>query len=321
MSSSRSWRIELGTYRIAGPPTLAVQVFGPPKKASAPSPNAQPVFTAEAHAPAGLSVHRLRAVARRSRNPVRRASCYTRQTPLWLPTLLGLVADSAPNLPIQVAQGGQAAYIPDVDIQIWGFCRNATAEVPEPGPGRTNDMYILQTAEYALRAVVWLAREPAAVRRTAEVARATQVPAGYMSKVLQTLARAGLVTSTAGCKGGFRLSRPALHISVLDVMQAVSPSGRIRKCPLNVESHNNALCPLHRRLDEAVASIEKAFASTSIAELLEEGDGRPPLCEPPANGQEPVASADGPGNLSQRSGRAGRRRDMGRAPVGECQNK
>ena len=128
-------------------------------------------------------------------------------------------------------------------------------------------MNIPQTAEYALRAIVWLAREPAVVRKTAEVARATQVPSGYLSKVLQALCREQLLTSTAGRKGGFRIARPASQISVLDVIRAVGPVGRIQGCPLGIASHNGALCPLHRRLDEAMESIERAFAATCIAEL------------------------------------------------------
>lgn len=49
-----------------------------------------------------------------------------------------------------------------------------------------------QTAEYALRAVVWLASQPERALNTRQISAATQVPAGYLSKVLQALARAGL---------------------------------------------------------------------------------------------------------------------------------
>ncbi|MEK7732321.1 MAG: Rrf2 family transcriptional regulator, partial [Planctomycetota bacterium] len=54
---------------------------------------------------------------------------------------------------------------------------------------------ISQSAEYALRAVLWLAGHPEATLSTAEIARRTMVPGGYLSKVLQALARAGLVVS------------------------------------------------------------------------------------------------------------------------------
>ena len=138
---------------------------------------------------------------------------------------------------------------------------------------------ISQTAEYALRAVVWLAHQDRAAHGTSAIAERTLVPAGYLSKVLQELARNGLVVSTSGRHGGFRLARSASEISVLDVMQAVAPFERIRKCPLGIEAHNGKLCPLHRRLDEAMASMEKAFAATTIAELVQEQDAYPPLCD------------------------------------------
>ncbi len=140
-------------------------------------------------------------------------------------------------------------------------------------------MTISQTAEYALRAVVWLAGHPDMNLSTPEIARVTQVPPGYLSKVLQALARAGLVASQPGRTGGFQLTRPAAELSVLDVINAVDPVQRIRTCPLNLTSHEADLCPLHRRLDQALANVEQAFAESTIAELISEPSRNAPLCE------------------------------------------
>lgn len=138
---------------------------------------------------------------------------------------------------------------------------------------------ISQTAEYALRAVVWLASQTDGSLGTPHIAKATKVPAGYLSKVLQSLARAGLVVSHPGRNGGFTLTRPPDEISVLDVINAVDPIQRIRECPLDLKSHGVNLCPLHRRLDEAMAKAEEAFAGSTIAELLAEPTSSTPLCE------------------------------------------
>jgi Rrf2 family transcriptional regulator, nitric oxide-sensitive transcriptional repressor len=140
-------------------------------------------------------------------------------------------------------------------------------------------MMISQTAEYALRAVVWLAGHPDADLSTPNIARVTQAPPGYLSKVLQALSRAGLVESRPGRKGGFRLLRPPTELSVLDVVNAVDPVLRIRHCPLNLESHAAGLCPLHRRLDAALGQVEEAFAKTTIGELLADSADAPPLCD------------------------------------------
>jgi Rrf2 family protein len=138
-----------------------------------------------------------------------------------------------------------------------------------------------QTAEYALRAVVYLASRPAAAQTTQQIAEATRVPAGYLSKVLQGLARAGVVHAQRGLHGGFTLALPPERLTVLDVLQAVDPIRRIRSCPLGLKGHVN-LCPLHRRLDNALAMVEDALRSSTIAELLAEPDRRKgipvPLC-------------------------------------------
>lgn len=139
-------------------------------------------------------------------------------------------------------------------------------------------MTISQTAEYALRAVVWLAAHRDDNRGTPDIARATHVPPGYMSKVLQALGRASLVRSVPGRRGGFRLARPAEQISVLAVVNAVDPIARIRACPLGLPSHEGELCPLHRRLDRAIGLVEQALGESTIAELLAEPAHHAPLC-------------------------------------------
>jgi len=137
---------------------------------------------------------------------------------------------------------------------------------------------ITQTAEYALRAVVYLAKRGREVCTTAEIAEATQVPMGYLSKVLQQLSRRRLVKSTRGVRGGFRLASSAQKITVLAVINAVEPIRRYPQCPLGLPWHGEQLCPLHKRLDEAGAAVEAAFGGTTLADLLDVPDEQQPLC-------------------------------------------
>jgi hypothetical protein len=58
----------------------------------------------------------------------------------------------------------------------------------------------------------------------------------------------------------------------------VEPFKRIRSCPLELESHRTKLCPLHKRLDDALAMIERAFKDTTVAEILAEPTTSKPLC-------------------------------------------
>ena len=136
-----------------------------------------------------------------------------------------------------------------------------------------------QTTEYALRAVVWLAEQHSKPQTTRQIAATTRVPAGYLSKVLQALGRADLVKSQRGLYGGFKLTRPPGQISVLEVVNAVDPIQRIDMCPLGLKSHGAELCALHKRLDNAIAHIEKGFSTSSIADLLSEPSSKRPLCE------------------------------------------
>lgn len=126
---------------------------------------------------------------------------------------------------------------------------------------------ISQTAEYALRAIVHLADQSDAPQTTQQIAKVTCVPAGYLAKVMQGLSRAGLVRSQRGLHGGFTLAVAADKLTVLDVVQAVDPVQRIKYCPLGIKGHQT-LCPLHSRLDDAAAMVEKALRSSTIAELL-----------------------------------------------------
>ena len=136
-----------------------------------------------------------------------------------------------------------------------------------------------QTNEYALRVITYLAANSDTPAKNADIAKATQVPPGYLYKVLQTLDKAGLVTARRGMHGGFSLSRPAQNITVFEVVQAVDPLPRIRTCPLHLASHGVRLCALHGRLDQAFAMVEEAFRASTIADLLADPRPSQPLCE------------------------------------------
>lgn len=140
-------------------------------------------------------------------------------------------------------------------------------------------MLFSQTVEYALRAMVMLADSDAEPQVTQQIADATKVPAGYLSKVLQGLGRAGLVKAQRGLGGGWTLTRPPEEISILDVVNAVDPIQRIETCPLGLKTHGKVLCPLHRKLDDALQDVEEAFRSSSLADMLKPTSTSKPLCE------------------------------------------
>ena len=140
---------------------------------------------------------------------------------------------------------------------------------------------ISQTAEYALRAIVFLADHADGAKTTEAIAKDTKVPVGYLAKIMHSLARSGLVTSHRGIYGGFILNRDPKVLSVYDVVHAVDPINRITECPLGVAGHGNELCPLHRGLDNAVAAVEMAFRKMTIHQMLNQPNTNRPLCSFP----------------------------------------
>jgi len=136
---------------------------------------------------------------------------------------------------------------------------------------------ISRTSEYALRAIIWLIQEPTRSQTTRQIAAGTHTPPDYTSKVLQALARAGLVRGLRGLGGGFQLVGDPSHITVLAVINAVDPLERIHTCPLGLRAHGKDLCPLHCGMNDVAAQMEATFAETKLADLLTTGSKSVPL--------------------------------------------
>jgi len=134
-------------------------------------------------------------------------------------------------------------------------------------------------SEYALRAIVWLGQEPGRSWRVREIAEHTHAAPGYLVKVLQQLARAGLLSAQRGSNGGYTMTRPPGEVTIADVLNAVDPIERIETCPLGLEAHGKQLCPLHRRIDDAMALIERTFASITVADLIREASQARSECD------------------------------------------
>jgi len=138
-----------------------------------------------------------------------------------------------------------------------------------------------QTVEYALRAVTFMATSPKAAHTVDRIADATHVPVAYLAKVMQQLVRRKIVASRRGVGGGFMLAKQPDRLRILEVVQAVDPIQRITTCPLGIAAHGKRLCPLHRRLDNALAEMERSFAESTLAEILAEPSKSVPLCSFP----------------------------------------
>lgn len=140
---------------------------------------------------------------------------------------------------------------------------------------------ISQTVDYAMRAVVCLAHHIPEAQTTDQIASMTKVPRAYLAKVLQSLSRAGIVSTQRGIGGGISLLKDTTEVTMLDILNAVDPLERITSCPLKLQTHGFRLCALHRRLDDALANIQQAFRETTLHDILTEPAPVTPLCDMP----------------------------------------
>jgi Rrf2 family iron-sulfur cluster assembly transcriptional regulator len=134
-----------------------------------------------------------------------------------------------------------------------------------------------QTAEHAIRAIVYLAQQPAGAAVPAErIAEAIGAPANYLGKTLSALARQGLVTGSRGPGGGYRMSRPAREISFADVVSAFSEARPQPMCLLGDRPCSAAApCWAHDRWTRLREEMMEPLARTTIADLLLSERGQP----------------------------------------------
>ncbi len=137
---------------------------------------------------------------------------------------------------------------------------------------------ISRTAEYAFLALAFLTRNRDRAVTTREIARATGLPADYLSKILRSLRKQGILVAHRGIGGGFALARPPEEVSILDVLSGLGEKlPQTDTCPLGIEGHIK-ICKIHRTINEAVSLIRTRFSALSIAELTESMDDESIRC-------------------------------------------
>lgn len=135
-------------------------------------------------------------------------------------------------------------------------------------------MLYRRSSQLALQAALLLALEPeGSWRRVRELARELDVPATYLAKVLQGLARVGLLATVRGPGGGVRLARPAREISLWDVLSALEPARAFESCFLGLRRCNDLHpCPLHEMWAPLRSGFLEALQTRSLWEVASQGE-------------------------------------------------
>lgn len=135
-------------------------------------------------------------------------------------------------------------------------------------------MQITRAGEYAVQGVTFLARKGLdEVVMIEEVCQAESIPRSFLAKIFQNLTRAGIVRSQRGVHGGFRLSRPASEITVLEILEAVEGKlvfdRRLQEPALCGEQNACSLCDI---FTEVQFRAKEIFGNTTLADLTRPKD-------------------------------------------------
>jgi Rrf2 family protein len=144
-------------------------------------------------------------------------------------------------------------------------------------------MQLTRAADYAVRVMVHLASLPAGERATrVEMAENGDVPEAFLSKILQSLTRAGLIVSHRGMSGGYVLGRAAEEVSVLDIVEAIEGPMQLNACVgPNSTCDRSTWCPVHPVWERAQEALTAVLRSETIASLAGRGrTSRPDAGEP-----------------------------------------
>ncbi len=130
-------------------------------------------------------------------------------------------------------------------------------------------MLLSQTGEYALRAVLFIAEHDRDRSvRVDEMARALRLPRNYLSKTMHQLARAGVLASTRGKAGGFRLAVPAERLTLHRVVAPFGDVNDRRRCLLGrAECSDRNACAAHDHWREVAEHVSTFFRETTVADL------------------------------------------------------
>jgi Rrf2 family iron-sulfur cluster assembly transcriptional regulator len=134
------------------------------------------------------------------------------------------------------------------------------------------DLALTRRGDYAVRAALCLAKWGGDGRyvKIREVAQAMALPASYTPQVLRLLADAGLAEARAGRDGGYRLTRPADKIPLLDVVEAAEGTFALNRCILRGgPCHWDQACAVHAAWSAAVQACRDSLRRTTLADLVE----------------------------------------------------
>ena len=131
-------------------------------------------------------------------------------------------------------------------------------------------MVITRATEYAVRTVIFLAQQPKNdIVLKKDICRTQEVTPAFLTKILQPLIKAGIVSSQRGVGGGFLLARDPNEITMLDILQAEEGKLKLNHCLVDSDfCHRDGYCSAHEVWFETQYEMAQVLKRHSIADLV-----------------------------------------------------
>jgi Rrf2 family protein len=137
-----------------------------------------------------------------------------------------------------------------------------------PPPERTPPVYVSARTDYAVRAMLAVCAGHPHLVKAAGLAAAQDIPFSFLQGILLDLRRAGLLHSHRGVEGGYALARPAVDITIGDVVRAVGGAlTTVRGLPTGIATYHGVAAGLRDVWLAVEHAIEGVVDNTTLAEL------------------------------------------------------
>lgn len=131
------------------------------------------------------------------------------------------------------------------------------------------------SCRYGIRAVIYIASQPFEKGKTGikQISKDLDLPAPFLAKILQQLARHKILTSLKGPHGGFSLMKDPREITLFDIILTIDGEELFTNCVMHngscrSVSHDKKPCPLHNDYARVRTDMMKLFKSRTIADIV-----------------------------------------------------
>jgi Rrf2 family transcriptional regulator, iron-sulfur cluster assembly transcription factor len=151
-------------------------------------------------------------------------------------------------------------------------------------------MQVTRAGEYGVLGLLNLARRQAGqVVMIDEVSREEDIPRSFLAKIFQSLARAGIVRSNRGTRGGFALAKQPEQITTLEIIEAIEGRIALQRClQAPAECPQAGGCPLCGLLATAQHQVREVFSRTTLADLMKTRRQTQASSQPAPDGTTPA---------------------------------